>query len=68
MKKITLKIPDKKLEAFMEMVQKLGLEISEEFAIPEEHISIVRERLDTAEDDDISWQEARKRFRYRDQK
>lgn len=43
MKEILVKIPDKKVEFFMELVHQLGFEAIED--IPEEHISIVRDRI-----------------------
>lgn len=45
MKEITLKIPDNKVEFFMELIKQLGLEFSEEKDILEEHKHIVRERI-----------------------
>lgn len=34
MKKVTLKIPDKKLAFFMELINQLGFEVSEETKVP----------------------------------
>ncbi len=45
MKKITLNIPDKKVDFFKELARQLGFKISEEVEIPEEHKAIVRERM-----------------------
>ena len=45
MKEITLKVPDKKYSFFMELFAQLGLEISQEIEIPEEHKTIVRGRI-----------------------
>lgn len=45
MKEVTLKIPDKKFGFFMELIKQLGIEVSEEEEIPEEHKTIVRERI-----------------------
>ncbi|WP_041628117.1 hypothetical protein [Owenweeksia hongkongensis] len=45
MKEVTLKIPDKKLGFFMELVKQLGFEVSHEVEIPEEYKAIVRERI-----------------------
>ena len=63
MKEVTLKIPDKKLGFFMELIKQLGFEVSEEVEIPEEHKAIVRERIKTANAEEmIPWKEARKQF------
>ncbi|HSV77001.1 MAG TPA: addiction module protein [Bacteroidales bacterium] len=45
MKEITIKIPEKKVSFFMELIRQLGLEVTEEVEIPEEHKQIVRERV-----------------------
>ncbi len=66
MKEITLKIPNEKFGFFMELIQQLGFEISEEIEIPEEHKNIVRERIETAEPEDmIPWEEARKQLSFK---
>lgn len=66
MKEVTLKIPDKKLGFFMELIKQLGFEVSEDIEIPEEHKATVRERIKTAKTEDmIPWQEARKQFNFR---
>jgi hypothetical protein len=63
MKEITLKIPDQKFDFFMELISQLGLEVTTETDIPEEHKAIVRERIKTARPEDIvPWSEARKQF------
>ncbi len=68
MKEITLKIPDNKFSFFMELIQQLGIEISEEEGITEEHKSIVRERIKNAKAEDmIPWEEARKQFIFKDE-
>lgn len=67
MKEVTLKIPDKKFSFFMELIRHLGFEVVGEVEIPEEHKSIVRERIRTANPEDmISWEEARKQFSFKD--
>lgn len=67
MKEVTLKIPDKKLSFFMELIKQLGFEVSEEVEIPEEHKAIVRERIKTAKAEDmVPWKEARKQFTFKD--
>lgn len=68
MKEITLKIPDNKFSFFMELIQQLGIEISEEEGITQEHKSIVRERIKNAKAEDmIPWEEARKQFIFKDE-
>ncbi len=67
MKEVTLKIPNKKLEFFMELVKQLGFEISESIEIPEKHKSIVRERIKKSKDNPeeiLSWDEVKDSFRY----
>lgn len=67
MKEITLQVPDKKYNQFMKLVKELGIEISEETLIPEEHKQIVRERIQSVNPDQIvTWEEARKQFTYND--
>ena len=67
MKEITLKIPDKKFGFFMELINQLGFEVSEEVDIPEEHKAIVRERIKTAKAEDVvPWKEARGQFTFKD--
>ncbi|NEN22429.1 hypothetical protein G3O08_02795 [Cryomorpha ignava] len=48
MKEITLIIPEKNLEFFMEFVKQLGIEVTDEIEISEEHKAIVRERIRTS--------------------
>lgn len=45
MKEMPLKIPDKKFDFFMELIQQLNIEVSQETEIPEEHKAIVRNRI-----------------------
>ena len=67
MTEITLKIPDAKLNFFMELVQQLGYEVNiNDVHIPEEHKELVRNRIKTAKKEDIvSWEEARKQFQFK---
>lgn len=66
MKEVTLKIPDNKYQFFMELVRNLGFEKADELDIPEEHKSIVRERIKNSKPEDlIPWQEARKQLRFK---
>ena len=66
MKEITLKIPDNKLSFFLELIEQLGFELSEEIEIPEEHQEIVRDRIRTTKTEDmVPWKEARKRLTFK---
>lgn len=67
MKEITLRISDKKLPFFMELVKQLGIEVAKnDIAIPEEHKKIVRERIKSTQPEDyIPWKEARKQLNFK---
>lgn len=45
MKELTIKIPEKKINFFMELINQLGIEVSHQIDIPEEHKEIVRSRI-----------------------
>ena len=65
MKEITLKVPEKKLGFFIELVKQLGFEIAAEIEVPDAHKSIVRERIKTTNlEEIIPWDEARKKLRF----
>lgn len=67
MKEITLRIPEENLDFFMELIKKLGIEVTDEVEISEEHKAIVRERVRTARSEDmVPWEEARKRLKFKD--
>lgn len=54
MTEITLKIPDSKLEFFIELFKKLGLEIkSKNLSIPQKHQDIVLDRIANTNDDEL---------------
>lgn len=66
MKKITLEIPDNKVDFALELFKQLGLQITDESEIPDEHKKIVRERIKTSKSEDmISWEKARKTFSFK---
>ncbi len=66
MKEVILRIPEQKLDFFMELFRQLGIEVSQEEEIPEEHKAIVRERLKNSRPEDmIPWEEARKRLSFK---
>ena len=71
MKEITLKIPDKKVDFFMELVKELGFEVQEEIEIPEEHKNIVRERIRTSKENPdqlLNWDDVKDSFDFRSMK
>ena len=66
MKQVTLNIPEHQLEFFLQLVNKLGFEMTENLDIPEEHKKIVRERIKTANPADlIPWDEARNQLKFK---
>jgi hypothetical protein len=66
MREVTLKIPEEKLEFYLELFEQLGLETEFEFEIPEEHKEIVRERIRNSKPEDlIPWEEARKTLKFK---
>jgi uncharacterized protein YecA (UPF0149 family) len=64
MKEITVKIPDTKLQFFIELFKQLGLEVKDqELSIPEEHQKIVLDRIqNTKEEDLLNWEQIKKDF------
>ncbi len=65
MTEITLNIPDNKYQFFLELINKIGIETKEN-RIPEEHKTIVRERIRTAKPDNMTtWEDARKSFSFK---
>lgn len=66
MKQVILNIPDDKYQFFIELVDNLGFDKSEDIHIPEEHKAIVRERIKNSNPEElIPWQEARKQLRFK---
>ena len=53
MREVTLKIPESKLSFFMELIEHLGFEVTEEMQIPEENKVKVRERIKSGKPDDL---------------
>lgn len=45
MKEVTIKIPDRKLHFILELLNQLGIEVTHKYDIPEEQMSIVRDRI-----------------------
>lgn len=67
MKEVTLKIPDKKFEFFMDLIKQLGFEVSDKVEIPEEHKEIVRERKKKSEQNPQhlkKWEEVQDTFKF----
>jgi len=65
MKEITLKIPDDKFDFFIKLAKELGIKISEEVEIPEEHKTIVRERMVKSDQNPerlLDWEQMQDRF------
>jgi hypothetical protein len=65
MKEVILKVSEKKLDFFMELFERLGLEVSSAPDISEEQKTIIRERiLKSAENPDrlLDWEEVQDSF------
>lgn len=66
MKEVILRIPEKKFAFFMELIKHLGFEAEEIDEIPEEHKTIVRERIKSANPEHmIAWKDARKQLKFK---
>ncbi len=64
--KVTLEIPENKYQFFLELVSNLGFERVEEIYIPEEHKTIVRDRIKNSNPEElIPWKEARKKLSFK---
>jgi len=67
MKEITLKVPDHKVDFVMQLIDQLGLEVSDQPEIPEEHKEIVRKRiLKSSKDPDrlLDWDQVKDNFKF----
>jgi hypothetical protein len=65
MKEVTLKVPSKKLVFFLELVDQLGIEVSHQIDIPEQHKDIVRSRIKKSEKDParlLDWSKVQNKF------
>jgi hypothetical protein len=63
MKEVTLKIPDKKLGFFLELMKELGFEVQDDIVIPDEQQEEVNKRLKLVDSGEMSirnWEEAEK--------
>lgn len=66
MKEVTVKVPEDKVEFFMNLMKELGIEEADMNKIPEEHKNIVRERIKAEDPEDMEpWDSARNQFEYR---
>ncbi len=66
MKQVTLNIPNDKYKFFIELVNNLGFNELDNVHIPEEHKTVVRERiLNSKPEELIPWKEARKQLRFK---
>jgi hypothetical protein len=66
MKEVTLKVPEQKMEFFLELMGELGFEVYEEPQIPEEIKNIVHDRIDSGNPEQmIPWHEARQQLSFR---
>jgi len=66
MKEITLKIPDDKIDFYMELFERLGLQIQEDFDIPDAHIELVRERIRKSDENPdllLNWEDVKDSFK-----
>jgi len=67
MKEIILKVPDQKVEFVMELVKQLGLEVeTEDVEIPEDHKTIVRERISKSNENPdrlLDWNDVESEFK-----
>jgi hypothetical protein len=67
MKEVTIKIPENKLNFFIELVHQLGYEVTQNYEIPEEHMSIVRDRIKKSEENPErleSWDKVKNKFKF----
>lgn len=66
MREVTLRVPEQRLDFFMELNKQLGFEAVEELIIPTAHQEEVRERIKSGEPAQMDlWQEARQRFTFK---
>jgi len=67
MKEIILKVPDQKVDFVLQLIEQLGLETSTELPeIPEEHKTIVRERIRLSNENPerlLDWEEVKDSFK-----
>jgi hypothetical protein len=68
MKEVTIKVPEEQYRFFIELLQQLGLETSDEetFEVPEVHKDIVRNRLKNLKVENLKdWDEVKEKFTFK---
>lgn len=67
MKELTIRIPENKLSFVLELMNQLGIEVSEQTNITEQHKAEVRRRISTTEAGKmVPWEDARKHFIFKE--
>lgn len=69
MKEITLQVPEDKYQFVMELIEQLGLEVTNDYEIPEWQKNIVRERIAEYKknpDAAIPWDDVKDNFDFAD--
>ncbi len=59
MKEIIIRIPEKKFSFFMELMNQLGFETSQKYDIPEDHMNIVKDRINKEDPIKLEWNNAK---------
>lgn len=65
MKELTVKILEKKVNFFIELVSQLGIEVSHQIDIPEEHKDIVRSLINKSDKNPerlLDWSKVQNKF------
>ena len=65
MKQVTLNIPERKFNLFMDLVESLGFTKDDSYEIPEEHKRIVRQRIEASNQNPdrlLDWDEIKNDF------
>ncbi len=65
MKQVTLNIPERKFNLFMELVESLGFTKDDNFEISEEHKQIVRQRIEASKQNPyrlLDWEDVKNDF------
>lgn len=66
MKQVTLNIPEKKFDFFMELIESLGFVETNGLEIPEEHKRIVRNRIEISDNNPerlLDWNDIKNDFK-----
>ena len=65
MKEVMIKVPDPKFDFFMELMDQLGLEVSQKYDIPEDQMNLVMDRISKDDEDPgrlKNWDDIKERF------